>query len=34
VLAAGWQPASPAIIVGVLTWLLRTGRNDLAAPPP
>jgi curved DNA-binding protein CbpA len=31
---AGWQPASPAIIVGVLTWLLRTGRNDLAAPPP
>jgi hypothetical protein len=34
VLAVGWQPASPAIIVGALTWLLRTGRSDLAAPPP
>jgi hypothetical protein len=34
VLTVGWQPASPAIIVGALTWLLRTGRDDLAAPPP
>jgi curved DNA-binding protein CbpA len=33
VLAVGWQPASPAIIVGALTWLLRTGRADLAARP-
>jgi curved DNA-binding protein CbpA len=33
VLAAGWQPASPAIITGALTWLIRTGRGDLAAPP-
>jgi len=30
VLAVGWQPASPAIIIGALTWLLRTGRSDLA----
>ena len=29
VAAAGWQPAS-AVIAGALTWLLRTGRADLA----
>ena len=28
----GWQPASAAIITGALTWLLRTGRADLAGP--
>jgi hypothetical protein len=33
VLAAGWQPASLAIIAGALTWLIRTGRADMAAPP-
>jgi hypothetical protein len=33
VAAAGWQPASAAIITGALTWLLLTGRHDLAAPP-
>jgi curved DNA-binding protein CbpA len=33
VLAVGWQPASPAIIVGALTWLLRTAGSDLASPP-
>ncbi len=30
VAAVGWQPASAAIITGALTWLLRTGRADLA----
>jgi len=29
---AGWQPASIAVLTGALTWLLRTGRPDLAAP--
>jgi hypothetical protein len=29
VLAAGWQPASLAIIARPLTWLIRTGRTDL-----
>jgi hypothetical protein len=29
--AVGWQPASIAIITGTLTWLLLTGRSDLAA---
>jgi curved DNA-binding protein CbpA len=33
VLAVGWQPASPAIIAGTLTWLIRTAPSDLAAPP-
>jgi len=33
VAATGWQPASLAIITGGLTWLLLTGRADLAAPP-
>jgi hypothetical protein len=32
VAAAGWQPATLAITVGVLTWLIRTIRYDLAAP--
>lgn len=31
VTAIGWQPASAAIITGTLTWLLLTGRHDLAA---
>lgn len=31
VLAVGWQPASAAVITGALTWLLLTGRHDLAA---
>jgi curved DNA-binding protein CbpA len=31
VAAVGWQPASVAIITGALTWLLLTGRRDLAA---
>jgi curved DNA-binding protein CbpA len=30
VLAVGWRPASFAVIAGALTWLARTGRNDLA----
>jgi curved DNA-binding protein CbpA len=30
VAAVGWQPASVAIITGALTWLLLTGRSDLA----
>jgi len=30
VAAAGWRPASLAVITGALTWLLRTGRADLA----
>jgi curved DNA-binding protein CbpA len=32
--ALGWQPAVPAIITGALTWLLVTGRADLAPPAP
>jgi curved DNA-binding protein CbpA len=28
--AVGWQPATAAIITGAVTWLLRTGRADLA----
>jgi curved DNA-binding protein CbpA len=31
VIAVGWQPASAAIGTGALTWLLLTGRGDLAA---
>jgi curved DNA-binding protein CbpA len=31
--AAGWQPDSAAVITGALTWLLLTGRHDLAGPP-
>jgi DnaJ domain len=33
VTAAHWQPASFAVIAGVLTWLAVTGRSDLAPPP-
>ncbi len=29
---AGWHPATPALAVGALTWLLCTARNDLAPP--
>jgi curved DNA-binding protein CbpA len=29
---AGTQPATPALIVGAATWLLLTGRHDLASP--
>ena len=29
--ATGWQPASAAVITGALTWLLLTGRADLAS---
>ncbi len=29
---AGWQPATPALITGALTWLLCTARHDLAPP--
>jgi curved DNA-binding protein CbpA len=32
VAAVGWQPASAAVMTGALTWLLRTGRADLAPP--
>ena len=33
VAVAGWEPATPALITGVLTWLLLTARHDLAPPP-
>lgn len=33
VAVAGSQPATPALITGALTWLLLTGRHDLAPPP-
>jgi curved DNA-binding protein CbpA len=29
---AGTQPATPAVVVGAITWLLVTARNDLAPP--
>jgi curved DNA-binding protein CbpA len=29
---AGAQPATPALVVGSITWLLVTARNDLAPP--
>jgi hypothetical protein len=32
VLAAGRGPAGPALVTGVVTWLLLTARGDLAAP--
>ena len=32
VIVAGFQPATPALIVGAATWLLLTGRHDLAPP--
>jgi curved DNA-binding protein CbpA len=31
-IVAGTHPAAPALIVGVATWLLLTGRHDLAPP--
>jgi hypothetical protein len=27
------QPAGPAAVTGLITWLLLTGRHDLAPPP-
>jgi curved DNA-binding protein CbpA len=32
VAVAGSEPATPALITGALTWLLLTGRHDLAPP--
>jgi len=29
---AGTQPATPALVVGAVTWLVITARNDLAPP--
>lgn len=34
VAAVGWQPASAAVITGMLTWLVLTGRLDLAPQQP
>jgi len=31
-MVAGTQPATPALIVGAATWLVLTGRHDLAPP--
>jgi curved DNA-binding protein CbpA len=33
VAAAGPGPAGPALVTGVLTWLVLTARQDLAPPP-
>jgi hypothetical protein len=33
VVIAGWQPATLALMVGALTWLIRTARQDLAPRP-
>jgi hypothetical protein len=27
------QPAGPAVVTGIITWFLLTGRGDLAPPP-
>jgi hypothetical protein len=32
VAAAGWQPATLAILAGLATWLLRTAGSDVAPP--
>ncbi len=32
VAAVGWQPASVALSTGALTWLVLTGRGELAPP--
>ncbi|MGO9162972.1 MAG: J domain-containing protein [Streptosporangiaceae bacterium] len=32
VAAVGFAPAAPALMTGALTWLIRTGRGDLAPP--
>ena len=29
----GGQPAGPAVITGITTWFVLTGRGDLAPPP-
>lgn len=29
----GGQPAGPAVVTGIITWFLLTGRGDLAPPP-
>jgi curved DNA-binding protein CbpA len=29
----GGQPAGPAVVTGILTWFVLTGRGDLAPPP-
>jgi hypothetical protein len=29
---AGWRPATPALVVGALTWLVRSARHDVRAP--
>ena len=29
---AGAEPATPALVVGAVTWLVVTARNDLAPP--
>lgn len=32
VAAAGWQPATLAIVTGLATWLLRTAGSDVVPP--
>jgi hypothetical protein len=34
VTVAGWRPASAALLVGALSWLIRGGRRDLAVGRP
>ena len=29
----GSQPAGPAVVTGIITWFVLTGRGDLAPPP-
>ena len=29
----GGQPAGPALVTGIITWFVLTGRGDLAPPP-
>ena len=29
----GSQPAAPAVVTGIITWFVLTGRGDLAPPP-
>jgi hypothetical protein len=31
---AGWRPATVALVVGALTWLIRGARRDLGAATP
>ena len=31
--AIGLRPATPALVTGAITWLIRTGRRDLAPRP-